>query len=73
MLALLAASTLAVSGAMAQILPTEFLGLRWVPYLCNKAHLTISFSPACQAAVIEVLTVGDFAVCFPAATVLPGK
>jgi hypothetical protein len=28
MLALLAASTLAVSGAMAQILPSEFLGLR---------------------------------------------
>jgi len=42
---------------MAQVLPTELFGL--------------SFSPACQAAVIDVLTVGDFAVCFPAATVLP--
>jgi len=54
----LAVSSLAVSGALAQaLLPTELFGL--------------SFSAQCQAAVIGVLSTGDFATCFPAAGLLP--
>jgi len=53
--------------------PNRALWLEVGRHSGNSAYLTTSFSPACQAAVIDVLTVGDFAVCFPAATVLPGE